>query len=68
MQVQNPQWNEKQSVGVLLELLQKQLTENEQEQKQLEQAYQIAQQQSQRLQAEKQILKNGIEEGKNSCL
>lgn len=64
LQVQNPQWNEKQSVGVLLELLQKQLTENEQEQKQLEQAYQTAQQQSQRLQAEKQILKNGIEEGK----
>ena len=64
LQVQNPQWNEKQSAGVLLMLLQKQITENEQEQKRLEQAYQTAQQQSQRLQAEEQILKNGIEEGK----
>ncbi len=64
LQVQNPQWNEKQNVDVLLMLLQKQLTENEQEQKQLEQAYQTAQQQLQRLQADEQILKNGIEEGK----
>ncbi len=64
LQAQNPQWNEKQSVDVLLTLLQKQLAESDKEQKQLEQAYQTAQEQSQRLQADEQILKNGIEEEK----
>lgn len=64
LQVQNPQWNEKQNIGVLLMLLQKQLTESEQEQKELEQTYQTAQQQLQHLQADEQILRNGIEEGK----
>ena len=64
LQVQNPQWNEKQSVSVLLGLLQEQMKQNEQERQQLEQSYQAAQQQSQRLQADEQILRNSIEEGK----
>ncbi len=64
LQAKNPQWNEKKSVDVLLILLEKQLAESENEQKQLEQAYQTAQQQAQRLQSDEQILKNGIEEEK----
>lgn len=68
LQAQNPKWNAGESLDALLALLQGELAQNESEQKDLEEAYQTAQKQAQRLKSDEQVLKSSIEEAKRQLL
>ncbi len=68
LQMQSPQWNSSQELDVLFEMLQEQMEQNERERQTLEQAYQDAQQQTERLKADEQVLRSSIEEDKRQLL